>query len=169
MNIRIEEKLILESLYKNDRSLSTTELKSSTGIDTDAIGYSVREKLAPEGLVDFSYEEVNGTEVRVHTLTATGESEIQQGLIGDVFAEDSGDPERVALEARIDELEEELERVKNKQQANKQLLDTLRSRVDKAAEVIQKHDVRLNGIRWAVEDTVGVDVVEYVNRVKNSE
>ncbi|RDZ64043.1 hypothetical protein C5B90_13150 [Haloferax sp. Atlit-12N] len=170
MKIRIEEKLILEALYKNDEPLSTTDLKSSTGIDTDAIGYSVRQKLEPEGLVEYEYREDNGTEVRVHDLTAKGESEIQQGLIGDVFGESSeSDPERVALEARIDELEERLGAVENKTQANKQLLDSLRSRIDKAAEVIQKHDRRLNGIRWALEENGVVDVVEYVKKVKSGD
>jgi DNA-binding transcriptional regulator GbsR (MarR family) len=166
MNIRIEEKLILESLYENDRPLSTTELKSSTGIGTDGIGYSVREKLEPEGIIEYWYEERQGTETRVHDLTDYGTAEIERGLIGDIFTEDSGDPERVALEARIDELEEQLEQVQNKTQANKQLLDDIRSRVESVADVVKENRARLNGIRWALEEK-GIEVVEFVKKVKN--
>jgi len=167
MNIRIEEKLILEALYENDRPLSTTELKSSTGIGTDGIGYSVREKLEPEGIIEYWYEERQGTETRVHELTDYGTAEIERGLIGNIFDE-SEDPERVALEARIDELEERLDAVENKTQANKQLLDDVRSRVEKIADVVKENRVRVNGIRWALEER-GIEVVEFVNRVKNSE
>ena len=166
MNIRIEEKLILEALYENDRPLSTTELKSSTGIGTDAIGYSVREKLEPEGIIEYWYEERQGTETRVHELTDHGTAEIERGLIGDIFTEDAGDPERVALEARIDDLEEQLEQVQNKTQANKQLLDDVRSRVEKVADVVKENRVRLNGIRWALEEK-RIEVVEFVKKVNN--
>ena len=169
MNIRIEEKLILEALFENDRPLSTTELKSSTGIDRDAIGYSVREKLEPAGLVSYEYDDQHGTEVRVHELTQKANSEIQQGLIGDVFAEDAGDTERVALEARIDELEDEIAEVKNKTTANKQLLDTLGGRIDSVAEYVEKHQERVNALRMALEEEFSVDVVKYVKQLRKSE
>lgn len=169
MNIRIEEKRILEALYENDRPLSTTELKSFTGIDTDAIGYTVRNKLEPEGIIEYWKEERHGTETRVHELTAKGVSEIQSGLIGDIFGESSEtDPERVALEARIDELEEQLEQLENKTQANKQLLDDLRNQVDTISEYVEKHHERLNGLRLALEEEFNVDVVEYVKQIRNS-
>ncbi|MBP1986978.1 hypothetical protein [Halolamina salifodinae] len=172
MNITKREEDILESLYKEDGPLSTTELKSSTGIGTKAIGYSVREKLEPEGLVSYEYEESNGTEVRVHELTEEGESKIQRGLIGDVFGKSSeSDPEKVALKAQVDEMEDRLEKVENKTQANKQILDGLQTRLDKAVEYIEKHDTRLNGLRWALEDSsLMLSIEEYVEKVReNSE
>lgn len=170
INIRAQDKLILESLYKNDGALSTTDLKASTGLDTDAIGYSVRQKLEPAGLLEYEIEDHHGAKTRVHQLTNKGRDEIKSGLIGDVFGDGStteDDPERVALEARINDLEDEVERLKNKTQANKQLLDSLRSRVDSLADYVAKHHDRLNGLRWAIEETVDVDVGEYVKRVRN--
>lgn len=173
MNIRIEEKLILEALFKNEDPLSTTQLKASTGIDTDGLGYSVRSKLEPEGLVDYWYEDRNGTETRVHQLTEKGESEIQQGLIGDIFSEGPTEEEleRVALESRVDELEERVESVENKTQANKELIDEINSRLDQAAEYIREFDIRLNGLRWAfAESPLELDIDQYVQKVReNSE
>jgi chromosome segregation ATPase len=170
MNIRIEEKLILEALYENDYPLSTTELRSSTKIGTQAIGYSVRDKLAENNLIEFWYEERQGTDTRIHELTDHGIAEIERGLIGNIFDEEKQDLEKVALEARIDELEERLESIENKTDANKQLLDTLSNRIEKVADLVKKHDARINGIRWALEESdVSFGVVEYVKKVKNGE
>jgi chromosome segregation ATPase len=99
-------------------------------------------------------------------LTDHGRAEIERGLIGDIFDNDSADPERVALEARIDELEEQLDAYENKIDANKQLLHNLRSRVEKIGGVVEENRVRVNGMRWALEEK-GIEVVEYVKRVKN--
>lgn len=168
--MRIQEELILESLYRNDDPLSTTQLKASTGLDADAIGYAVRHKLEPAGLIDYWLQDDHGTQVRIHTLTEKGNSEIQQGLIGDVFGDGStteDNPERVALEARIDDLEDDVKKLQNKTQANKQLIDSLRGRVESAVEYIKTHDQRLNGIRWALDSELGIDVAEYVKRVRS--
>lgn len=171
INIRVQEKLILESLYRNDGPLSTTELKASTGLDTDAIGYAVRQKLEPGGLLEYEIEDHHGAKTRVHQLTTKGRDDIKSGLIGDVFGDGStteDDPERITLEARINDLEAGVEQLKNKTQANKQLLDSLRGRVDSIGEYVEKHHERLDAIRWTIEDEVDADVVEYLKRIRNS-
>ena len=68
---------ILWALYEQDGTADTSEIRSFTGLENnDHILYRLREKLAPNDLVEVMQPEIENNQIpaKVTTLTPTGES-----------------------------------------------------------------------------------------------
>lgn len=111
---------ILRALYENGKRANTTELRSLTGIDDNAvILYRHNEKLAPAGLITLEQPRSEGTDIppKIATLTSKGES-VAERIIerqGDQSTTSGDYVEQLEakinrLEARIDELEADTRR-----------------------------------------------------------
>lgn len=117
-----KSKEILRALYENGKRANTTELRSLTGIDDNAvILYRHNEKLAPAGLVELEQPRSDGSHIapKIATLTSKGEAVAEriiehrgdQSMTGDYVEQLEAKINR--LETRIDELESDDRRSKD--------------------------------------------------------
>jgi hypothetical protein len=105
-NLDWESQEILRTLYKNDGSANTTEIRTLTGIDSnDKVLYRFREKLAPRGLIELEQPESETArpEPKVATFTQRG-VEVTEEIIDERAAP-------ADLGARVDKLEADISRV----------------------------------------------------------
>lgn len=111
---------ILRALYENGKRANTTELRSLTGIDDNAvILYRHNEKLAPAGLIELEQPRSDGAQIapKIATLTSKGETVAEQ-LIEHRGDQDTTTDDYIEqleaqinrLETRIDELEADKQR-----------------------------------------------------------
>lgn len=103
---------ILRTLYKNDGSANTTEIRTLTGIDSnDKVLYRFREKLAPRGLIELEQPEsaTARPEPKVATFTQRG-VEVTEHIIDERAAPTD-------LGSRVDKLEADLSRVTDQMEA----------------------------------------------------
>jgi DNA-binding PadR family transcriptional regulator len=97
---------ILRSIYKNDGSATTSEIRALTGIDNnDKVLYRFREKLVPQGLIELEQpeSETGRPEPKVATFTQEGVEAAER-----IIDERAGPAD---LESRVDKLEADLSRV----------------------------------------------------------
>jgi hypothetical protein len=105
-NLDWKSQEILRTLYKNDGSATTSEIRALTGLSSnDEILYRYREKLVPRGLVELEQPESETArpEPKIATFTQQG-VEVTERIID----ERAGPAD---LESRVDKLEADFSRV----------------------------------------------------------